>query len=134
MNVFQLAYYFSIGFFFLLRSLFDLFCCVIEAVSLSITKETEITEEEVKELVAGDKFYSVCSYIAETDEAIDMVEGERVYIIESHNSDWWFVKKNLTEEKGWVPAQYLMDEVSYTIYVQKKLNEKIDKLPVFESK
>lgn len=56
------------------------------------------------------------------------------YISERHNSDWWFVRKHLTLEKGWVPAQYLMDEVSYTHYVQRKLNEKIDKLPVFESK
>lgn len=27
-----------------------------------------------------------------------------------------------------------MDEANYTLYLQKKLNEKIDKLPVFESK
>lgn len=55
-------------------------------------------------------------------------------ISERHDSDWWFVKKHLTEEKGWVPSQYLMDVVRYNHYVQKKLNEKIDKLPVFESK
>lgn len=78
--------------------------------------------------------YSICSYDAETDEAMDLVEGEKVYIIEMYNTDWWFVKKHLTDEKGWVPAQYLLDETSYTVYVQKKLNEKIDKLPVFESK
>lgn len=53
---------------------------------------------------------------------------------ETTNQDWWFVRKHLTEEKGWVPAQYLMDEANYTLYLQKKLNEKIDKLPVFESK
>lgn len=57
-----------------------------------------------------------------------------LHISERHDSDWWFVKKNLTEEKGWVPSQYLMDVVRYNHYVQKKLNEKIDKLPVFESK
>lgn len=50
------------------------------------------------------------------------------------NQDWWFVKKHLTEEKGWVPAQYLLNEVHYTLYLQRKLHEKIDKLPVFESK
>lgn len=53
---------------------------------------------------------------------------------EHTNQDWWFVKKHLTEEKGWVPATFLKDEASYTLYVQKKLNEKIDKLPIFESK
>lgn len=52
---------------------------------------------------------------------------------EHTNADWWFVKKHLTQEKGWVPAQYLLDEANYTLYVQRKLNEKIDKLPVFES-
>lgn len=50
------------------------------------------------------------------------------------SQDWWFVQKNLTQEKGWVPAVYLRDEPSYTLYVQKKLHEKIDKLPIFESK
>jgi len=40
----------------------------------------------------------------------------------------------LTEEKGWVPAQYLLDEAHYTMYLQRKLHEKIDKLPIFESK
>lgn len=54
--------------------------------------------------------------------------------LEKHNADWWFVKKHLTDEKGWVPSQNLMDADTYTQYVQTKLNEKIDKLPVFESK
>ncbi|CAD6240006.1 GSCOCG00002463001-RA-CDS [Cotesia congregata] len=76
--------------------------------------------------------FSICSYVAETDEAINLVEGERVYVIEHTNTDWWFVKKHLTQEKGWVPAQYLLDEEHYTIYLQRKLHEKIDKLPVFE--
>merc|ERR1712083_973190 len=31
-----------------------------------------------------------------------------------------------------VPAQYLKDEETYTMYVQRKLVEKIEKLPVFE--
>ena len=46
----------------------------------------------------------------------------------------WYVRKHLTEESGWVPAQYLKDEQTYTMYVQKKLVEKIEKLPVFDSK
>merc|ERR1712032_51321 len=41
-------------------------------------------------------------------------------------------RKHLTEETGWVPAQYLKDEETYTMYVQRKLVEKIEKLPVFE--
>lgn len=57
-----------------------------------------------------------------------------IYISDDTNADWWFVKKHLTEEKGWVPAVYLRDELSYNQYVQKKLHEKIDKLPIFERK
>lgn len=52
--------------------------------------------------------------------------------LESGNADWWFVKKHLTLEKGWVPAKYLMEESNYLEYVQRKLREKIDKLPVFD--
>lgn len=29
----------------------------------------------------GDIMFSICSYIAETEEAINLVEGEKVYII-----------------------------------------------------
>jgi hypothetical protein len=44
------------------------------------------------------------------------------------------VRKYITEEKGLVPAALLQDEPTYTAYVQKKVHQKIDKLPVFESK
>ena len=55
------------------------------------------------------------------------------HISESTNSDWWFVRKHLTLEEGYVPAKLLAEEVTYTHYVQQKLAEKIKKLPVFES-
>lgn len=100
--------------------------------------------------------YSYCTYIAENAESLNLVEGEKVFVLgkleafisrgqimrtcniirlisEKHNPDWWFVKKPLTLEKGWVPSQCLMDATSYAQYVENKLNEKIDKLPVFES-
>lgn len=53
---------------------------------------------------------------------------------DTSKSEWCFVKKYLTEEKGWVPVHLLMDEITYTTFVQTTLHEKIDKLPVFESK
>lgn len=53
---------------------------------------------------------------------------------EMTNSDWWFVKKHLTLEEGYVPAKLLAEEVSYTHYVEKKIEEKANKLPVFDSK
>lgn len=90
-----------------------------------------IHEEEVE---VGDVYYSITIYDAEAESAIDMVEGEKVYVIDTPDSDWWLVKKHLTEETGWVPAKILMNEEQYNQYVQRKLNEKIDKLPVFESK
>lgn len=107
-----------------------------EAVTLSITKEKEIIEEVIHEevVVKGDVYYSITYYDAEADQAIDLVEGEKVYVMETDESDWWLIKKHLTEETGWVPAKILMTEQQYINYVQKKLNEKIDKLPVFESK
>lgn len=103
---------------------------------MSITKEKEIIEEVIheEEVIKGDIYYSITYYEAEADQAIDLVEGEKVYVIETQESEWWLIKKHLTEETGWVPAKILMTEQQYINYVQKKLNEKIDKLPVFESK
>lgn len=110
---------------------------ITEAASLEITKEVEIikeTEKIIEEVHKGDIYYAIYIYEAEAGQAIDMVEGEKVYVIEAHSTDWWFVKKHLTDESGWVPAQILMEEEKYIEYVQKKLNEKIDKLPILESK
>jgi hypothetical protein len=29
----------------------------------------------------GDKMYAICSYVAENEESLNLVEGERVYIL-----------------------------------------------------
>ena len=89
---------------------------------------------QAAEITEGDAFYALATFVSETGEAMNLVEGERVYVLEWNNADWWYVRKHLTEETGWVPAQYLKDEETYTMYVQRKLVEKIEKLPVFESK
>merc|ERR1712088_69919 len=94
------------------------------------TVQQELTAAfDVKE---GDAFYALATFVSETGEAMNLVEGEKVHVLEWNNADWWYVKKHLTEETGWVPAQYLKDEQTYTMYVQKKLVEKIEKLPVFD--
>jgi hypothetical protein len=68
----------------------------------------------------------------------DYTNSRHLYIFictaEQHNSDWWFVRKYLTQEKGLVPAHLLQDEPNYMAHVQKKVHQKIDRLPVFESK
>merc|ERR1739838_80518 len=104
--------------------------------TIQATKVQEQVEQQefavafdVKE---GDAFYALATFVSETGEAMNLVEGERVYVLEWNNADWWYVRKHLTEETGWVPAQYLKDEETYTMYVQRKLVEKIEKLPVFE--
>merc|ERR1712089_48426 len=97
--------------------------------------QSEAMQQEVApafDVKEGDAFYALATFVSETGEAMNLVEGERVYVLEWNNADWWYVKKHLTEETGWVPAQYLKDEETYTMYVQRKLVEKIEKLPVFE--
>lgn len=77
---------------------------------------------------------SICAVVSDGEDTLHLVEGEKVYVMDRYNADWWYIRKQLTNEKGWTESHNLMDTVSYTHYVQKKLNEKIDKLPVFESK
>ncbi|KAL9904483.1 titin-like [Glossina fuscipes fuscipes] len=98
-----------------------------EGASLNITREMHVEESEEENAM-----YSICNYVADNDEAINLVEGEKVFVIGRHSSEWWYVKKSITLEEGWVPAQYLMEPTKYMQYIQKKLHEKIDKLPVFE--
>ncbi|CAB4067576.1 TTN [Lepeophtheirus salmonis] len=99
-----------------------------EAVQMS-SSVTDVTKLSIKE---GDVFFALATFVSDTGEAMNLVEGEKVHVLEWNNNDWWYVRKHITEESGWVPAQYLKDEQTYTRYVHKKLVEKIEKLPVFE--
>uniref|UniRef100_A0A182JJK3 Titin-like n=1 Tax=Anopheles atroparvus TaxID=41427 RepID=A0A182JJK3_ANOAO len=92
-----------------------------ETASLKIVREEDAND-----------MYCIQAVEAENEEALHMVEGEKVYVIEHSNSEWWYVKRSWSEERGFVRREYLMDAVTYPQYVQKTLNEKIDKLPVFE--
>ncbi len=82
---------------------------------------------KVEELIAQ------ISYISEVPNMISVSEGDRLYVVERHNSDWWFVRKKITNESGYIESKLLVDSVSYTHILQNKLDEKIKKLPVFES-
>ncbi|TGZ48419.1 hypothetical protein DBV15_02782 [Temnothorax longispinosus] len=109
----------------------------------------EIEEDDVKLQLKRDRKYSYeetdaeslalklkskrrISTFEEEEASLSITKEEEISEEDHTNQDWWFVKKHLTEEKGWVPAQYLLDEAHYTIYLQRKLHEKIDKLPIFE--
>ena len=89
-------------------------------------------QESVLEIKEGDIFFALATFISETGEAMNLVEGEKVrfktffqsskrfgfyktfcvqvHVLDWGNDDWWYVRKHLTEESGWVPAQYLKDE------------------------
>ena len=97
--------------------------------TIQISILTALDTSGIKE---GDVFFALATFVSETGEAMNLVEGEKVHVLEWNNTDWWYVRKHLTEESGWVPAQYLKDEQTYIMYVQKKLVEKIEKLPVFD--
>jgi hypothetical protein len=42
---------------------------------------TDLNEAVVTELQEGDLFFSVTSYVSENEDSIDLVEGERVYVL-----------------------------------------------------
>jgi hypothetical protein len=42
---------------------------------------TDLKEAVVLELQEGDLFFSVTSYVAENEDAVSLVEGERVYVL-----------------------------------------------------
>lgn len=65
---------------------------------------------------------------------MSLVEGERVEVIEKTSQDWWFVRKVVTNEKGFVPPSVLEDSATYTHYMKDTLSKKIEKLPVLRSK
>ena len=53
-------------------------------------------------------------------------EGDRIYVVERLNQDWWFVRKKITNQTGFVPAEMVVDSVSYTYHIDDTINKMID--------
>jgi hypothetical protein len=50
----------------------------------------------------GDIFYALATFVSETGEAMNLVEGERVYVLEWNNTDWYVALHfTLSERKMW---------------------------------
>ena len=61
-------------------------------------------------------------------------EGERIYVVERINQDWWFVRKKITNQMGIVPAETVTDTVSYTNYLNDSIDKIADKIVTTECK
>ena len=61
-------------------------------------------------------------------------EGDRIYVVERINQDWWFVRKKITNKFGFVPAEAMTDTVSYTHYIGQSVDKQINKLSNTECK
>lgn len=80
------------------------------------------------------EYVAIQSFVSEKSDSVSLVEGERVQVIEKTTQDWWFVRKLVTNEKGFVPPSVLEDSDTYTSYMKDTLTKKIEKLPVLRSK
>lgn len=77
---------------------------------------------------------AMTTYISDEPDMMSIVEGERVYVVQKTTQDCWFVRKHLTNETGNLPKHIMKDEAEYTQYLKEKLVEKMEKIPVFDSK
>ena len=101
---------------------------------MNIIRTEENSLSITRELRDDDMMVSICAVESDGEDTLHLGEGEKVYVMDRYNADWWYIRKHLSNEKVWTESHNLIDTTNYTHYVQKKLNEKIDKLPVFESK
>jgi SH3 domain len=51
-------------------------------------------------------------FTAENEREITVHADERVIILKSESSDWWFIKSVQTEESGFIPPTYLQEGVA----------------------
>lgn len=73
-------------------------------------------------------------YEAQTANSLSLRQGDRIYVVERTNQDWWFVKKKITNQMGLVPANSVVDEVTYTHYINNSLDTALDGLSTTECK
>ncbi|XP_054706308.1 titin-like isoform X2 [Uloborus diversus] len=95
-----------------------------------ILQKPEEKEEEILEILESIEYVAIKSFVSDKSDSVSLVEGERVQVIERTSQDWWFVRKVITNEKGFVPPTVLQDSATYTHYMKETLSKKIEKLPV----
>ncbi|KPM11712.1 SH3 and cysteine-rich domain-containing protein, partial [Sarcoptes scabiei] len=50
------------------------------------------------------------SYSSAVPSVISLRKGDRIYVVERVNQDWWFVRKKITNEFGFAPAEFIIDD------------------------
>ena len=53
-----------------------------------ITEDSFLEVAQAMEVKEGDAFFALATFVSETGEAMNLVEGERVYVLEWNNADW----------------------------------------------
>lgn len=76
--------------------------------------------------------YCKFAYVSTTPDVISIAQGERIYVVERINQDWWFVRKKITNQSGLVPSEAIVDLVTYTHYINQKIDEAMEELPTPE--
>ena len=77
---------------------------------------------QVEQMVAA------TTYISNLPQFISVSEGERVYVVERYDEDWWFVKKHMTDEEGYLPSNILTDSETYTLILREKIDVQIQNI------
>ncbi|XP_054168359.1 titin-like isoform X2 [Oppia nitens] len=105
--------------------------------------ETELTlkrERDIKELsvttirkdIQVQELIATMTMVSQTPELLSVSEGDRLYVVERHTSDWWFVRKRLTNESGYIQSRNVVDTDTYTNILKDKVVQKIEKLPIYQ--
>ncbi|CAG2101276.1 unnamed protein product [Medioppia subpectinata] len=106
------------------------------------TPKKKVSEERLKELEEivelkakkePEELIATITVVSETPTMLSVSEGDRIYVVERHTSDWWFVRKRITNESGYIESKNLVDSVTYTHILRDKVDEKIDKIPVYQT-
>lgn len=63
------------------------------------------------------------SFLSEEERQFYVREGESVCVVERCDNDWWLVRKQTTEEEGYVKSEVLATPQEYMLLLQERLDE-----------
>lgn len=89
-------------------------------------KETVQSQIRTEEQLTAITDYEISEEL-HMNNAMSISEGEDVYLIEKYSSDWWFVRKVLTKEEGYVPSRVFMSIEAYKRVVKKETKKEAKK-------
>ena len=74
-----------------------------------LPEEPPIPPQQPSETANYPLYIGKYDYLSRTNDGLSFKKGDLVYIINTDDRDWWFVKSKDTGQEGYIPSNYVAE-------------------------